>query len=739
MIRFFRTSSNGTPKHEHVFAIDDTSGVAVFDTKAGHEHEVKIGVDPQTQQPMIYIEASPEDAHMHDGYEELVPGLKKEKKGGEVETVDRLYMLFKTAYAVHEDSIKDADTSENFYIGDQWKDSVRAERESRGDTCLTINVLEKDLDDLFGYFRKNRKEIKYFPVEGGDQKTADLANALTKVILEKGNFPMHQDMVFRDQVLAGIGNFNLRVDTKNDVRGEIVVEAFPWRQVVYGPHIYPDASDCEYVVKYTMMSLDRVKKLYPDKAEELDEGFENLSEMIQLATEGNEHVQYVTNQYGKGKGSINPVIGNGLQTIDIATKSIMILELQEKLLQVVPMAYFKATKEVVSCEGFSKKDLNKIKSMPGVTLMEPQTQRLRITRACAGTLLTDENPADVPEADFYIKPAYGKKVGMRFYGKVKNQIDPQREVNKRISQSIDIVDRCATYGYYIDAMVFPNEEEEEYFRENSMTPGFIAKLSQLERKPIKEEGVKFPTEVVNLIQISEDRIKKNLNVNPTLNAGANTSASAIMQAEQAVLLNSENYFENHNRALKSVGKTLIAMIRKYYDPSRIYRILNNQNRSNPIMVGGQPMEEFDQASIESFVSNDELEKLDVIVGEGNWTPTQRMATLMIMTDLMGKGAPVSFGSLLPFMELPADVKNQVQQDMQQEQQSRQQETEKTGNSEIQKALIGRGVITQRVMEEQGIDPAQLAAAGLAAPGQGQQMLPQQPQQQNLPPGANAPI
>lgn len=736
MIRFFRTTSNGFPKHEHVFAFDDETGVVVFDGKAGHEHQVSLVQDPMSGETSLYIEASAEDAHLHEGYEELFAGLKKEKKGDELETVERVYSLFKAAYEIHEESIKAADESENFYIGEQWEERIRGERESRGDTCLTINVIEKDIDDLLGYFRKNRKEIRYFPVEGGDQKTADLANALSKVILEKSNFPMHQDMVFRDQVLAGLGNFNMRVETRNDVRGEIVVEAFPWRQVVYGPHVYPDASDCEYVVKYTMMSLDRVKKLYPEKAEDVEGGYKELAEYGRIAPELDSHVQYVVDQYGKGKGVITELVGDSLHTIDVATKSVMVMELQEKLLQVVPMAYFAETKEVVSCEGFKKKDLDKIKSMPGVTMLEPQTQRLRITRVCAGTLLVDENPADVPEPDFYIKPAYGKKVGMKFFGKIKNQLDPQREVNKRISQSIDIVDRCAIYGYYVDSTIFPTEDEEEYFRQNSSTPGFIAKVSQIERRPFKEEGIKFPTEVVNLIQLSEERIKRNLNVNPTLNAGANTSASAILQAEQAVLLNSENYFENHNRALKQVGKTLLSMIRRYYDPERIYRILSNQNRSNPIQIGGQAFEEFDQATIEQFVSNDNLEKLDVMVGEGNWTPTQRMATLMIMTDLMGKGAPIPYDLVIPFLDMPEDLKKQMQQGIQQQQQAQQMEVQRTGESEVQKALIGRGVFPPKVLQEQGIDPAQLSTMGIPVP---QAMLPQGQPQENMPAGANAPI
>ena len=138
MIRFFKTTVDGVSEHYHVFGINDQTGQVMFDGASGHEHEVLFGVD-ENGEPMLQIEPDATDFHVHAGYEELVGGLKKEKKEDEVEAVERLYSLFKTAYEITSDSRKDSDTSENFYIGNQWDEGVKRERESRGDTCLTIN------------------------------------------------------------------------------------------------------------------------------------------------------------------------------------------------------------------------------------------------------------------------------------------------------------------------------------------------------------------------------------------------------------------------------------------------------------------------------------------------------------------------------------------------------------------------------------------------------------------------
>jgi hypothetical protein len=188
-----------------------------------------------------------------------------------------------------------------------------------------------------------------------------------------------------------------------------------------------------------------------------------------------------------------------------------------------------------------------------------------------------------------------------------------------------------------------------------------------------------------------------------------------------------------------MGKVLLHMIRRYYDPGRIYRIVSNQNQSSPQEVGGQPLEMYSQQEIEAFVSSDELEKLDVIIGEGNWTPTQRLATLTILTDLLGKGAPVPMDMLAHFLDMPEDLKKQLIQSIQMQQQQQAQEAADTGNSEIQKSLIGKGIFPPKVLQEQGISPEQMASLGLPMPQQQQQMPPQMQPQQQMPEGTNAPI
>ncbi|MBP9838882.1 MAG: hypothetical protein KBC84_09225, partial [Proteobacteria bacterium] len=278
---------------------------------------------------------------------------------------------------------------------------------------------------------------------------------------------------------------------------------------------------------------------------------------------------------------------------------------------------------------------------------------------------------------------------------------------------------------------------------------------------IKVESSPFPTGVVNLLELAENRIDRNLNVSPTKNAGANTSASAILQAEQSVLLGSEFLIENHNRAMRQMGRVLLAMIRKYYDAGRIYRMLSDKSKSmggqpsqpmppgqemppgmpQPpgIMVGGQPLEDYSEEEIKEFLSVENLEKLDVMAGEANWTPTQRMATLTVLTDLMGKGAPVPPDMLVQFLDLPDDLKKQMAQGIQQQQQAQSQTESKTNETELQKSLIGKSLFPPKVLEEQGIGPDQLQRIGMTANAPQAPQLPQQIPQTNMPPGSNAPI
>jgi len=219
-------------------------------------------------------------------------------------------------------------------------------------------------------------------------------------------------------------------------------------------------------------------------------------------------------------------------------------------------------------------------------------------------------------------------------------------------------------------------------------------------------------------------------IDATANAGANTSASAILQAEKTVLVGHEFMFDNLAFAKKQIGRLLISIFQKYYSGRRIYRIIANQAMRSPVQVGEQKFDEYTQEEIESLLENADLSRYDVEVGESTWSPTQRIATLTILTDLMAKGAQVPMEMMTQFLEMPEELKQRMIESIQQQAQAEQESQSNTAQTEIQKTLIAQGRIPPKVLEEQGLPPE-------GPPQPAPQAPPQEPIEQQMPQGGYA--
>jgi hypothetical protein len=736
----------GKKKHTHLVYVTNEGKVHVSEA-AGHTHEVVVNGDGT-----FTLQPDPQDAHAHMGIGEVDVKIQKPKKELDEEVVSRVYTLFQTAYEYEGKSIEAGKESEKFYCGDQWDAKVKSDLHASSRACLTINFTERNMDKLFGYQRQQRTDIRYMPIEGGDQRVCDILNTLSKSVLDQCYFEANESEVFEDQTIAGRGLFNIYMDFSDDLQGELKVERYPWDQAVIGPHEKRDASDAEYIVKYQMMSIARLKSRYKKFADKIDESFLSMTSLVGLDHDL-AHANFPHDQYASSARVAPILTKDGIAMIDVALKEMRVFELQEKIYEEVNIISDPEDEWFLNAYGWSAGDLKQIETIPGLHLVPVKRAKLRIVRVVGDILLSDENPADVPIDDFYIVPVYAKKKKNKFWGKVESGKDPQRVINKRSSQMIDIGDRAVNYGWLYDDGTFRTEEEARKFKQVVSTPGFVAKVNSIGQPPIKLDGGKFPSELANMHDMAVNQLEAIQGIDATANAGANTSASAILQAEKTVLVGHEYLFDNLTFAKKRIGKMLLSIFQKYYSPRRIYRIVANraaamapqqQQMQAPqqmppgmpgqppgqmppqggMQVAGVPFENYTQEEIEKLLEDADLSKYDVVVGESTWSPTQRIATLTILTDLMGKGAPVPMDMMAQFLDMPEDIKQQMIQGIQAQQQQAATSEMGKNETEIQKTLIGQGLFPPKVLEQQGLPPQQ----------------PQQPvPQQGLPQGAMPPM
>jgi len=247
----------------------------------------------------------------------------------------------------------------------------------------------------------------------------------------------------------------------------------------------------------------------------------------------------------------------------------------------------------------------------------------------------------------------------------------------------------AAYGWFYDDETFSNREEEKKFKDNSSTPGFTQKVSNLDRLPKKEEGIKFPNELVGAIAAFNTDLREILNIKLEMSGiqgNAQESGVAIRQKIVQQLLGNDYVFDNLSFAKKKVGKLIIAMIQQTFTPERILRIIGNQAvKEKKMELGGQPIEEYPREELLAMLQKSDLTKYDITISESPASPTAQLSNFMFLLEMAGKGVQIPATAFFEFAPIPN--KEKIIEQLQQAEKAAQEAENKKYDTEIEKSKI----------------------------------------------------
>lgn len=655
---FLKTTTE--KRHYHIVYMSQNGGGAVSENKYGH-HNVFI---PEDQSSISLTPA--EDGHNH----EIIGQVPLEKKKGEKQTdtdkVNEVFFLYKEARLIEKPSRDKGLEAEDFIFGGekQWKESDKKKLDAADRAVLTVDEIEAKVDLLSGYQRQSRTDTRFFPIEGGDQRISEILNILSKNIDGQTDYDAEETKVFDDQIITGRGVLQISIDRKDDIEGKIKIKRYPWANVSYGPHEQEDLEDCEYAVKHKKYSIAKVKSLFPKKAKEL-ERIQNLTDVTDKSEDG----EWIKKQYGQYTGEGEEALSSLIdkEHLDIAKKEILVIECQRKKYFRIPVLTYVQEEFVFPATDWADKDVSIAKSIPGINLIYIQSHKMRVTKTAWKILLDDtyEDPTVSVLNDFDTVPAYAKKRGDNWWGKVEKVKDQQREINKLHSFTMDVMNRMAAYIWFIDNETFAPSEETNFLKSSS-TPGAVFKLQNINRKPEKEEGIKFPSEIVELRMMAKSQIRETMNINADLLGLNSRSESGIAQQEKKKqgLVGNEFLFDNLSMAKRKINRLKIKLIPEVFTAAKILRTIKSKadqsTEESPLELNGKPAGalfseggENDLAEIGELLSNpDAILANDVAIGEGQYSPTARSGNFMIWSEQVRNGFPLPPDELLNISDLP---------------------------------------------------------------------------------------
>lgn len=676
MAKILRTTK--VNKHWHLIIVDN-QGQILLSVDNKHTHEAVLFPDPITGEPRIAINNGGEDQHTHDT-QELEPVLSETPKNiDDKEVLDQAINLFKHAVELERDSREKGYESDKFFEGEHWTKEERQALNAKNRASQVYNYTQAFVDSLSGLARQNRLDPRAYPTEGSDDGVADILTIVLSWIAKRSGMPQEEIRVFEDEVIPGRGLFHIDISQRRNPLGDVIIEHFMWSDGYFGEHSKLDASDATHCHKAKWVPLQTAQSKYPHVKDELE------SQLV-LSEEYPEELDELA-QYRRELMADE-------ELIDKAHRKLRLIEHEIVETRIARFIAIPGDENPVEVDGLA---FRKAETIPDIQLMEFPKDRIRIV-VTVGTLVLKNYYPDRPYDGFSLIPVYAYRFNnQNWCGKVEAMKDAQREINKRGSQAVDIVNRMLGQGYFYDDETFSDDKDRVDFQRDSGKPGFMAKIASTQAPPIPAESPQFPMELLNLHRQNVDIMQSVSNIPPAM-AGKGTgyeSGDALSMQKSSGMVGNERIFDNFILSKQTLFRKVFKMVQKFYSKERIARLVlsaaSDTSRMENARIGGREIPQQrtsaeDQELMQYIVKlleTSNLDEYDITIGEQPLSPTAREAQFRMWLEAQNHGMQVPPGMLVELSSLPN--KGKWARQMEQMQQARMQMEQQKFTAEMAKA------------------------------------------------------
>lgn len=512
------------------------------------------------------------------------------------ELVRKTSLRWLRAAGPHNKWAKKAKQCTEFLEGQMWTEEELAVMRDIKRSALTINKIAPLWRLVMGYQSSNRMDVTYLPTSDS-QSSEDVAQVLTMMYKSEAgrcDLKFLDSEVFGDGLTTGRGFWDLRLCFEDNDFGEVKVKV----DDPFNTYIDPDCGTygleegAAYVISSPWVQIDEIESLYGAAAAEAVQCLTSpthSSNMLAFLGESDVSPQRFFGSYADDKAMNNWTDVYHTDFVDRQAKRIRLVDSQYKVTSVKPCFVDLETgaKEPVPDEWMLPENHHKIeKSLayaeklgnPLKVVIRP-VKRVRWTVSCADILLFD----GWSPYDSYTKIGYfpyfrrGQTRGM-----IDDLIDPAREINKKRSVIVDILNRNANSGWMYEAETLDPEQEENLHRYGS-APGVNVKWKRSgpnSQEPHRIEPGGYPQGL--------DRLEEKAAIDLHEISGINESAlgqldqvqsgRAIEARQRQAVLSIQMYSDNFSRSKKQQGRKFLECFQKHYTEERVYRILGEDSQ-----------------------------------------------------------------------------------------------------------------------------------------------------------------
>lgn len=608
------------------------------------------------------------------------------------EKLSKIELLRKAKHMAREAIETDAENQRlfqedfSFRDGDQWPRAEKEQLEMDRRPVLTFNVTKASVDLVKGLNEDIKVRYRANPVKPENGFACEVINKLIYWAYEANEWTEAEDEAFESAAIAGRGWVGIDFGPDPKQYGQIKID----QQSIAVHEVFPDPasrntdlSDASYIVWDKWLTLEDFKIKYPKAKVDINQVFD---------------LGYVPFEVGVRPEPLadpDPMMDSDLSDYDIELDD-SYYDRNKRMIRLIHMEYWK-TCDIEWIQDPDAREWYKLESMfknkkewrqwlvqkyPNANWENHYTvikdKRVYWLQFVAHEILYD-GLAPVPYDGFSVVPCFAykdvsKKTNQHF-GVVRLMKDAQREINKRWSQTLNLINNQVQPGLYaeIDAFVDRDQAVDSIKSPGDVTflePGAIAK------KKIMERSIpQFPNATFQLEEYAQIMLRRITGINPDLlgqDRGRQEPGVVVKLRQQQGLVILRPLFNSYKKMKRELFKRQVAIILKWMPIRQMKRILGGQYQFDLREDGTWIVHEDGMA-----FRLEDIRDLDYIVDleETSASMTQRMFELAAMTEMQQAGIPADPIVMIQKMDLPETDKQHWIQYVQQQQQQASAATE----------------------------------------------------------------
>lgn len=490
---------------------------------------------------------------------------------------------------------------DDFYDGLQWSEDDKLVLESRGQAALVFNMVKPVIDWIIGTQKRTKFDWNVFPRTDDDRKPAEVKTKLLKYVADVNHTQFHRSRAFADTARVGIGWIESGV-RKDPTKEPIYNRSESWRNIWYD-HLAtePDLADARYLFRSRWADVDIACAYFPGN-EGLLKAAAQTHDLYGGTDDDDVDVQlYFRTDFQGRPMSRNTFTEDASGTINNRRSRVRLVEcwyrkpVHRKIMRLHDTQdpnYSRLNGEI-----FDETQHQAMVDEGMASVYDAIKLELWCMIFVEGGILA--NAASPYKHDrFPFTPVWGyrRKRDGACYGAIRNQRDPQEDMNKRLSKAQHILNTnqvIAEEGAVADV---------DEAREEVAAPDGWITVRKNKRFDIEKDNA-VAAQHLEIAQMNRQYIRETGGIT-TENLGHETNASSgkaieARQNEGAVV--TTELFDNFAFALQLDGELQLSLIEQYYDAPKVIRLTSDRGATQFMTVNdvtgvggnGEPLVEND--------------------------------------------------------------------------------------------------------------------------------------------------